>query len=68
MSLDVFSDLKSDVRRMVVQNYDHPFQPQIRLFRVQPLEEKEDIVLVGGVAEAVVELVIVGRDGSYHCY
>jgi hypothetical protein len=53
---------------MVVQNYDLPFQPQIRPFRVQPFEEKEDIVLVGGVAEAVVELVVVGRDGAYHCY
>ena len=68
MSLDVFSDLKSDVRRMVVQNYDLPFQPQIRLLRVQSFEEKEDVVSVGGVAEAIVELVIMGRDGPYHSH
>ena len=53
---------------MIIQNYHFPFQPQIRLLRVQSFEEKEDVVSVGGVAEAVVELVVVGRDGADHCY
>ena len=53
---------------MVVKNYDFPFQLEIRVFRIQAFEEKEDVIAVGRVAEAVVELVVVRRDGANHSH
>ena len=53
---------------MIVKHYHLPLQLQLRFRRVQPFEEKEDVVPVGRVAEAVVELVRFRGNGPDHCH
>lgn len=51
------------MRGVIIQNHNLAFEPQVRLIRIQALEEEENVFSVGRVAEAIVELVIVRRDG-----